>query len=162
MNVKHKFVQADLDELIANRLSFYRSQTAAEAVSSNRSPYGALVRVSADNGVAFMVAALEHAQRGYVFQDTNFVQLSAGYSYADFLKPQSEQEADIAAIKQEVEIEYRKSLKALYDQHLSAIVQDTLARVEREDAKKLEMARAKRLEQATKDAVLALAAFDEA
>lgn len=161
MERKHDFDPAALSALIENRLSWYYTQTAAEAVSSNRSPYGALIRVSADNGVAFMVAALDHAQRGYVFQDTNFVQLSAGYSYADFLKPQYEQEADIAAITAEVTAEYKKSLKALYDIHLQRIVADTVAMAERAEAKKAEAAKAKLIERATADAIAALGAFPE-
>lgn len=156
MKITHLFDQSQLDALIEKRLSWYYCQTAAEAVSGGRSPYGALVRVSADNGVAFVKTALEHAALGYEFKDTNFVQLSPGYSYADFIKPAHMQAEDIEAIKAELEAKYNEQRRLAYEAHKLQIIQESLDRERRAAERKAAEAEEKLVAKLEIQAVAAL------
>jgi hypothetical protein len=144
-DITFDFVQEDLDRLIENNLSFYRSR------ESTSTALGAVEYIIVDTPTQMLQAFSEKVAQGYTLHEGFPVNAHTanGIGFYSFYvtKPETMQAEDAAAIKVQVEQEYRTELQRRYDECLRVTVAESIAReerkAEREAAAKAEKLRAK-------------------
>ncbi|MDA7088257.1 hypothetical protein PH586_17875 [Pseudomonas sp. SA3-5] len=155
--VSHKFVQEDFDRLLANRVSFYLVE------EDSPRKRGALVRLVTDSAEALLDEYVTKINEGYTRSTDAHVTCERyggiGHFAVTMLKPQQQQDEDIAAIRAEVEESYTAELKARYDLHLAAMISETVSREETAQRKKEEQAKQKLIDKARSEALAVLGEF---
>lgn len=154
MNITHNFNQDDLDTLINEAVTYYHM------VETTDDRVGALYPILADYPAAFMDKYDQHMKLGYTRAENPYPQFQTlngnGYFKLWLVKPESEQVADIEAIKEQVAAEYKAELGRRYDLHLEAVVAESLVREQRKEEKKAADLLAKQTALATEQAIKAL------
>lgn len=154
MKIEHQFVQEDLDKLVANAITFYKTSEDSQREA------GAIVLVSGDFPIFFLENVIALHDQGFTLHTTLPIHQTPTYCYCYMTKPEAQQQLDIERIKTKVEADYHAELKRRYEAHLDFIVAETVRRAEALELKKAETAKEKLIAQARKEALAALGEFE--
>lgn len=148
------FIQEDLERLIENNLIFYRSR------ESTSTTLGAVEYIIVDTPVQMLQAFAEKVAQGYALHEGFPVNAHTanGIGFYSFYvtKPEHMQAEDVAAIRVQVEQEYRAELQRRYDECLRVTLEESLAREQRKAEREAEAKAEKLRTRLLADAVSAL------
>ena len=156
MKITHQYDEAEFQQMLERRLYLYDRQVEGPGVR------GAITSVSCDWPAQLIDRVIDYASQGYQQHPTITPDFVPPRVYvAHLVKPEKLQASDIAAIRSEVEADYKAELKRRFDAHVEAITTETVQRKMREKEKAEADAQAALFAEAKEEALALLGARPE-
>ncbi|MEV8190515.1 hypothetical protein, partial [Streptomyces halstedii] len=130
MKITHQYDEVEFQGMLDGRVYLYERQVESPGIR------GAIIAVSCDWSAQLIDRVIELAKQGFQQHSRMTPEIVPPRVYIAYVvKPEKLQKADIAAIKAEVEAEYRAELQRRYDTHVEAVAAETVLRRTREKEK---------------------------